>query len=301
MKTAYLICFLLLSFNSFVFCDDNQDKPIEPKQLFDLFDNADKIVVNKVRKNIRVILFESKIIKDLTDLKQSIEISNLKANPKCKCNIKGNVIEKKNGDEGCDYSIQLFKDNKETIEINIFNGSKISCNLWAQMVSIGNLDKWYAWFDEHKIPRPTKGMPTSIRTVFVFPVPPLFKLMEINTLIEPLKKEIPNQNKRILALFSWYGSGASPWTNCPTYEGIAEKMLTEYKLADIANALQLVKLTDSQKEGAVRYFCVHYNGLTDKRNINELKVQTQDLLWNFVKTTKDLDKLSWAKKTFKRQ
>lgn len=313
MKLALLFCFFCLSFNSFTFGEDNPPKPVDTKQLFDLLDNADKIVFNKVRNNKRIILYESKNKKDLSDLKLSIEIKPQNAGKKCTC--KGGANN--NGD----YSFQLFKDNKETLEINIHSGSNLSCNLWDQTGAITNLDKWYAWFDDHKIIRPRQeptkfdkntdeilayrdrwleGMPLSIRPLWMFQNEAPFKNIEIQPFIEPLKKEFPNQNKRILAILSWYGSGAGPWFSCPDYEIVGEKMLLEYKTAEIATAIQSVpKLTDAQKEGSLRYFSSYYSS-KEKRNINELNNKTRETLWNFVKNTKDEKKLSFAKITFKK-
>jgi hypothetical protein len=317
MKLTFLFLFFWFSSYSFIFGEDNPPKQVEIKQIFDLLDEADKVVFHKVRNNKRIILYESKNKKDISDLKQSIELKLQNPNKKCICKGNADKIDRSKGD----YSFQIFQDNKVTLEIDIYSGSKIGCSLWDQTGSIANLDKWYAWFDDRNVIRPRlepiafnkrqedlldfrarwlEGMPLSIRSLWLLQDQPPYKVIEIKGFIEPLKKEFPNQNKRILAILSWYGSSAGPWSKCPDYEIAGEKMLLEYKTTEIAAAIQsIAKLTDTQKEGAVRYFSVFYSS-NEKRSLNELKDPTKEMLWNFVKITKDDDKLSWAKKAFKK-
>ncbi len=196
MKFALLFCTFAFLFCSFTLCEENQPKPVEIKPVFDALDNADKMVFYKVRNNKRVLIFETVNKKDLSDLKLSIELKPQSVSKK-KCTSKGNVNK-----EGLkyDYSFQLFKANKEILEIEIYSGKKIGCKLWDQAGEIASLDKWYAWFDDRNVVRPRlepgapnnqeeyldfrvrwlEGMPLSIRSLWLMQDQPPYKAIEIN-------------------------------------------------------------------------------------------------------------------------
>ncbi len=69
-----------------------------------------------------------------------------------------------------------------------------------------------------------------------------------------LAKGIPEVPARILALLTWYGSGAGPWTGFPAYEEIADELLLEFRTDEIVAASESTQLTETQTEGAARFF-----------------------------------------------
>jgi hypothetical protein len=116
-------------------------------------------------------------------------------------------------------------------------------------VVIADIDKWVRWFDDHGISsvreeveytkaqaikrqkdweKWTKAMPNSIKPLWEDAIGN-FGEVDTKPLINALKKEMPDQTRRILALLEWFGSGAGPWSGFPSYESAAEKMLLEYR------------------------------------------------------------------------
>lgn len=77
---------------------------------------------------------------------------------------------------------------------------------------------------------------------------------EIKALSEALAKEFPDPKQRIRALFFWFASGIGPWTGYPAYEEIVESLLFEYKTPELVAAIEGVTLSDTEKEGAARFF-----------------------------------------------
>jgi hypothetical protein len=77
---------------------------------------------------------------------------------------------------------------------------------------------------------------------------------ELREFNEALEKEFPDPRRRIRALFAWFGSGSGPWTGYPAYEGVAEKLLHEYKKPELVAAIAGANLTEAEKEGAARFF-----------------------------------------------
>ncbi len=69
-----------------------------------------------------------------------------------------------------------------------------------------------------------------------------------------LGKEIPDENKRILALLGWYGSGAGPWSGCPAYEEMPDELLLRFPTSKIISVVQSTSMSEAQMEGAARFF-----------------------------------------------
>jgi hypothetical protein len=125
---------------------------------------------------------------------------------------------------------------------------------------------------------------------------------ELSPNIKPLRaavtQEFPDNRQRILALFTWFGSGDGPWSGFPSYETVAEELLLDFPTPDLSTAAQTEDLTEQQLEGAARLF-----GGWDfsKRRPNDLKtlpsVLKKKLLDHSLKTT-DEDKRGRAKHAF---
>jgi len=113
-----------------------------------------------------------------------------------------------------------------------------------------------------------------------------------------LSEEYPDTEDRILALLSWYGSGAGPWSGFPSYEIVAEELLLDYPTEALVAPLERDGLTQSQTEGAARLF----GGWTfSHRRSGELDklpaTLKRKLLEHSLKST-DPDKLGRAKRAF---
>lgn len=69
-----------------------------------------------------------------------------------------------------------------------------------------------------------------------------------------LGKEIPDENKRILVLLAWYGSGAGPWSGFPSYEEMPDELLLRFPTSKIISVIQSTSMSAAQMEGAARFF-----------------------------------------------
>jgi len=116
---------------------------------------------------------------------------------------------------------------------------------------------------------------------------------------DALGKEFPDTETRILALFSWNGSGTRSWTEFLAYEERAEVLLLDFSTAELVAAAARPSLTERQKEGAARLFCSW--GFSQRAGDLELLPATlkQTLLEHVRKTAgADREKLARAEEVF---
>jgi hypothetical protein len=73
-------------------------------------------------------------------------------------------------------------------------------------------------------------------------------------LLEALRVAIPAPEGQVLALFSWFGSGAGPWSGFPSYEAVPEQLLLHYPTQFLVDVLTASTPTETQWRGASRYF-----------------------------------------------
>ena len=121
----------------------------------------------------------------------------------------------------------------------------------------------------------------------------------IPSLQAELKKEFPQTAPRILALLTWYGSGAGPWTNFASYEVIAETLLMDYSTAELIAALESANLTQTPMEGAARLFAG--GNFSKKRPADSRALPAalkKRLLAHILKTSTDPQKQDLAKCAF---
>ncbi len=81
----------------------------------------------------------------------------------------------------------------------------------------------------------------------------LFLGQDIVALHRALAQEIPESTARIRALLTWYGSGRGPWSDFPSYEETAERLLIQYSTGELIAACSGA-LSKEQSEGAARLF-----------------------------------------------
>lgn len=139
-------------------------------------------------------------------------------------------------------------------------------------------------------------MPVSLRPFWNFEDrrdSPILKEMQI-----ALQKEIGDEQKQILALLEWYGSGAGPWVGYPSYESVAEDLLLGYRTSLIIVTIRKAKLTEAQTEGAARLFA---SGHFAQRNPQDLQMIPADLkqrLLEHCQKSGDIDKKDKAETAF---
>lgn len=305
MKFNLLITIILsLCIQSVSYAENIPEKTVNPKQLYDLIELSDSLVVKDGPFEDSKTLFESKDKKDLSDLRNSLVIERPERGFHCMCLG--------------EPAIYLYKNGKELALLTNHHGISVRCSLWSSDAPVIEPEKWLKWFDDRNIPGPRKeyeemkaqeekskkswdrwitAMPKEIKPHWEKAIGQ-FGMVNIGPLVEVLENEMPDKTQRILVLLEWFGSGAGPWSGFPSYESAAEEMLLKYTTSDILAAIKATNLTLAQTEGTARFFGgfsfskKHPNGLT------ELPDAIKKMLWNHVKSTKDKDKFERAESAF---
>jgi hypothetical protein len=280
-------------------------KPVKPKQLYDVLDEADKIIVTEEPFEDSKILFESSDKKDIISLKNSISIKR-KPFVISHCMCSGSP------------AIYIYKDGELLTQLTNHHGYKIRLSIWTSDAEIKDVEKWLSWFDERNMPGPRNEMEEANAfheqselefnkwlAAMPEPIRPLWsktrKVMgqaEADPLLKALRQKVPDGKQQILMLLEWFGSGAGPWSPCPTYEFTPEEMLLHYETIDIVSAIESTELTEAQLEGAARFFAGWDFSQQRPNGLNEVPDSIKEMLWNHVKDTKDEDKLMRAKRAF---
>ncbi|MEO8393409.1 MAG: hypothetical protein ABI700_10500, partial [Chloroflexota bacterium] len=80
------------------------------------------------------------------------------------------------------------------------------------------------------------------------------EFLEAAILQTTLEAAYPNPEHRALELFRWFGSGEGHWSGYPVYESYPEQLLLNFPTDQLVTILMAATLTESQLEGASRYF-----------------------------------------------
>jgi hypothetical protein len=152
--------------------------------------------------------------------------------------------------------VVVYRDNEELSSV----GLTASPEYFNQLLKAGRVplstssyemeakaEKYYA----EREARWLAGMPESIR--------PIWEKWQAEggkkdpkKLQEPLAKQFPKEEDRILALFAWYAQD-DDWASDSHYASAPELMLEEYSDADFVSVGQRDDFTTSQLEGAARF------------------------------------------------
>jgi hypothetical protein len=141
------------------------------------------------------------------------------------------------------------------------------------------------------------AMPRALGPVWSSALGPL-GLVNIDPLSTALELGLPDEGQRVLSLLEWFGSGAGPWTGFPSYEQAAEKLLLKHSTAQILQAVESVRLSPAQLEGAARLFA---NGSFSRQRPEDLKQVPHVLrgaILRHIRDTQDGVKLRWAIRAF---
>lgn len=238
--------------------------PVNSAELLEQIGRADEVVVEASSHLNWEVVYSSSDSKDLAELQAAISIEAPDGELHCLCLPT--------------TRIQLRRKHKELGTILVYPGATtISLSIWSSDARILDKEKWLQWFDARKIAGPRKeaqeqaeiekqdqayeerwtaAMPPSLRPGWTKVIADIFPGQQIDTtpLDQELAKELPDANKRILALMSWFGSGAGRWSGFPSYESVAEEMLLKYPTAELLVAVKDRVLTEPELEGAARLF-----------------------------------------------
>ena len=235
-------------------------RPVEPAKLAALIKEADKIVVSDSLMEGAKVLFTSTAPQDIAEFNNALTVEPPKEWFHCMC-------------IGTP-AVRLYRGDTELALVTNHHGLSVRCSLWSSDAMLKDPEKWLQWFDARKMTEPRKefddmaasakkreisyarwlaAMPKSVlalweRAVRDHPSP------NVKPLRTALAKEFPDIRHRIMALFSWYGSGEGPWSGFPSYESVAEELLLDIPTSDLVAAAQADNLNDAQLEGAARLF-----------------------------------------------
>jgi hypothetical protein len=294
---------LLVLFTACHAADKKDEHPVEPAKLAALIKQADKIVVSDSPMKDAKVLFTSTAPKDIAEFNDALTVAPPKGWFHCMC-------------IGTP-AVRLYRGDTELALVTNHHGRSVRCSLWTSDAMLKDPEKWLLWFDARKMPEPRKevdemaarakqgeisyarwraAMPKSVR--------PLWEraTREISPNVKPLRtalaKEFPDTRQRILALFSWYGSGDGPWSGFPSYESAAEELLLDIPTPDLIAAALAENLTDAQIEGAARLFGGWDFSQRRPDDRKTLPAALKKKLLDHSLKSKDDDKLGRAKNAF---
>ena len=284
--------------------DKKDERPVEPAKLTALVKQADKIVVFDSPMKDAKVLFTSTAPKDIAEFNDALTVLAPKEWFHCMCN--GTP------------AVRFYRGDTELALVSNHHGRSVRCSLWTSDAMLKDPEKWLQWFDVRKMPEPRKevedmatrakqgevsyarwraAMPKSIRPLWEQAVRD-----ETSPNVTPLRaalaKEFPDVRQRILALFSWYGSGEGPWSGFPSYESTAEELLLDIPTPDLVAAAQADNLTDAQLEGAARLFGGWDFSQRRRDDRKTLPTALKKKLLDHSLKSKDEDKLGRAKNAF---
>jgi len=275
----------------------------QPSDLAELIDSADKLVVLEQPGNESTVQFESSNRRDLDELKAAIRVNHPDEYMHCMCDGTPAIV--------------LYAKGKAIGQITNHHAKLIRCSLWKSDAELMDAESFLKWFDARSIFGPrrefvtgldrerestehdrkwVKAMPESLKPLW--PEATQSFRPDITPLKEALAAQFTNPQDRILALFTWYGSGAGPWSGFPAYEDIAETLLLDYTTQELLAAVKGKDLTEAQTEGVARLF----GGWTfSKRSPDDAKLlpaELKDRLLKHSLTSTDEDKRARAQNAF---
>jgi len=256
--------------------------------------------------------------KDISQLRQALVIEPPKEWFRCACLP---MLE-----------IKLYRKGKEIGVISVFDELTIEFSGWSGDARISGREKVLGWFDARGITGPRSaietelgreraddiaaqrwlaGMPSHLRPLWPeilqnplwCEITPDAVKASAKVLDPVLANEYPNVNQRIRSLFSWFGSRSGRWSGYYAWEDVPSRMLLEYSADQLANAMRGGPLTDTEAEGAVRFFVVYtpnalFRSPEDRTLIAQLPDELKKALLDHVAKAEDQEKLEMARKAF---
>lgn len=299
--------------------EDVNTHPANAAELQAVLNNADRVVIYEYdpekSESAQAIVYSSRKSEDISALKQALEIEPPKERSQCACLP---TLE-----------MRFFRKGKEIGEVSLFEESTIELSGWTQSARLTDAEKLRRWFKERGIGdapsaaaeqterekqdalaarRWLDGMPEDLRPLWpgvlrdpIWQQTPSDGAKVCARNLEPtLAKEYPETNRRIRALFAWFGSGAGPWSGYYGWEDVPAQMLLQYPAEQLAYALQGAALPDAEAEGAARLFVNYAAGEEfrrpdDRTLIEKLPDSVREALLAHVAKSGDAEKLELAR------
>lgn len=212
-------------------------------------------------------------------------------------------------------AISFFQGTNKTIRLTNHHGTSVRCPLWDTDVVIEDVYKWISWFDARGINfigdeveearafekkrrqkewEQWQGSAPEVLQPLFHSLPQSYGSFNISSLRKMHIDAITDKHKRILSLLNWYGSGAGPWIEYPSYETLPEKMLLYYSTKNILEAISSTDLSSAQLEGTARLFCGDSFNLNRPQELNELSLELRQQLWKYMLRAVNMSKLGMA-------
>ncbi len=276
---------------------------VRPKDLGQLIDKADKLVVLQSPREGAKLFFQSSARRDLDALKAVLKVERPERFLHCMCDGTPALV--------------LYREGKKLGQITNHHAKLIRCSLWKSDARLVDSEAFLKWFDDRKIVEPRREYELGLKLQkeaneaerkWVEAMPPslkphwAFARRSFDPNLVPLRKaleaQVSEKNERVLALYSWYGSGKGPWSGFPYYEEVAEKMLLDYSTRELLAAIEGKVLSPTQTEGAARLFggWLFYRLRPDDYKLLPAKLKAQLLEHSL--TSEDKDKRSRAQRAF---
>ena len=228
-------------------------------ELARLIDRADALVVLRLPGEGSAVLFRSSERRDLDALKSALKVGRSDPDLHCMCDGTPAIV--------------LYAGGEKIGQVTNQHARLIRCSLWEGDAPLVNVEAFLKWFDDRKVADPRQEYEAALKLEresreaerkWVDAMPPPLKAhwpavtrsfqADLAPLRRSLAEQVGRKDDRILALFSWYGSGAGPWSGFPSYEAIAETMLLDYSTRELLEAIEGKALTEAQTEGVARLF-----------------------------------------------
>jgi hypothetical protein len=119
-----------------------------------------------------------------------------------------------------------------------------------------------------------------------------------SAMMQALEVEFPDPEERVLAILSWFGQGAGPWSGFPAYEQAAETLLLEFPTPFIIDALEHHTLTTDHLEGAARYFAGYHFNRSKSQDRQYITTPLKEKLLAHSLQSPDQDKIKRAQNAF---
>jgi hypothetical protein len=326
IRFALTCATLLLAISSASADKREKPHPVKAAELLAAIAQADKIVVYDSTPAANLgrggappkSLYSSASLRDISELREAIAIEHPKGWFRCACIP---PIE-----------IMLFRRGTELGVISVQEDLTIGFSRWSGDAKPADQEKLLQWFDARGITGPRRGierilaqeklerlaserwlsaMPLGLRPLWPklmqdehsWSDPPSAVRTSVNALKPELAKEFPDVHQRIRALFVWFGSGAGPWSGFPAYEEVPAHLLLEYQPSELMTALQSTNLTDSEMEGAARFFSGYTYGALfrpkeDKSLIALIPAELKKSLLEHVLKSGDQDNIERTRSAF---
>lgn len=283
-----------------------QERTPNLKKFRELLDQADRVVIVYTGEGEQKVLFGTAAPADLAELKKALSLQ----------------IPEDWRESICPTPmLKFYRGKEELMSVSNVLGREVKTSVWSGNALLNDPEKWLAWFDKRGMPELRKetddadaaarkfdkdekrwyaAMPRGIKEPFekqtrMFGLPSMGDTSAFKAVLE---REYPDRSKRILAVLNWYGSGSGAWSGYPSYESIAGDILFTFSTAEIVGALKSRKPTDTETEGAARFF----SGWDFyKKRPDDLRLISDELkrfLLSHALKSSDEDKRSLARKSF---